>query len=125
MKSQTSIRRALGLAIATLAFSQFTIAQADPAQLVMPDVAGQLGKFSGTLHAIASACGHYSNEQLAEMKEQQRKQLQDSGMDISGFDKTFASSEREMAEKWKAMSEAEQSETCEKVKQQMSTAPTG
>lgn len=122
LKPQASIYRALGFAIATVALSQSAAAQTDPGQFVMKDMAGQLGKFSGSMHTVARACGDYSEEQLAEMKQQQRAQLEESGMDIGGFDKAFASSERETAEKWKTMSKAEQKATCEKIKQEMSAA---
>ncbi len=123
LKPQTSISRALGFVIATIALSLSAVAQTDPGQFAMEDMASQLGKFSGSMHTVARACGDYSEEQLAEMKQQQREQLKESGMDISGFDKAFASSESETARRWETMSEAEQKATCEKIKQQMSAAP--
>lgn len=122
-KPQVSISQALGFAIATVALSQSAVAQTDPGQFAMKDMAAQIGKFSGSMHTLARACGDYSEEQQAEMKQQQREQLKESGMDISGFDKAFASSESETAERWKTMPEAEQKATCEKIKQQMSMAP--
>ena len=79
----------------------------------------QLAKLAGSMQAIAEVCGDYSAEQLEEIKQQQKKQLVQSGMSEADFDEAFGASLSEVQAKWKTVSESEQKELCDNMKQQL------
>ena len=79
----------------------------------------QLAKLAGSMQAVAEVCGDYSAEQLEEIKQQQKKQLVQSGMSEADFDEVFGTSLSEVQAKWKTVSASEQKEICDNMKQQL------
>jgi len=82
----------------------------------------QLAKLAGSMQAVAEVCGDYSAEQLDEIKQQQKKQLVQSGMSEADFDEAFGTSLSEAQAKWKTVSKHEQKEICDNMKQQLLNA---
>lgn len=82
----------------------------------------QLAKLAGSMQAVAEVCGDYSAEQLDEIKQQQKKQLVQSGMSEADFDEAFGTSLSEVQAKWKTVSKHEQREICDNMKQQLLNA---
>jgi predicted secreted protein len=82
----------------------------------------QLAKLAGSMQAVAEVCGDYSAEQLDEIKQQQKKQLVQSGMSEADFDEAFGTSLSEVQAKWKTVSKHEQKEICDNMKQQLLNA---
>lgn len=82
----------------------------------------QLAKLAGSMQAVAEVCGDYSAEQLDEIKQQQKKQLVQSGMSEADFDEAFGTSLSEVQAKWKTVSSSEQREICDNMKQQLLNA---
>lgn len=100
-------------AIPMIAFAQ----QGDPAGM-----AAQMAKLGGMMHATAKACGDYSEEQLAEMKQQQKAAHLESGLDAASFEKAFAEADTEIARRWATMATAQRTRACSDIRQQISTA---
>ncbi|QHS35620.1 hypothetical protein [Alcaligenes faecalis] len=49
----------------------------------------QLAQMGGAMHAAAEVCGDYSQDQLQEMKKQQKSSIQSMGLNDEDFDKAF------------------------------------
>ncbi|MBB1061984.1 hypothetical protein [Marilutibacter spongiae] len=105
------------LILASLAAALFALpalAQQGPA-----DLGEQMSRMSGALHATARACGESSDAELASMKQQQKANHANFGMDASSFDRGFDAGEREAEAKWGALTASQRAKKCTEVKQQM------
>ena len=78
----------------------------------------QLAKFGGAMHLTASKCGGYSEDQLNELKSQQKQTLAQNGMDGDSFEQAYAAGMKEAEARWEGLSEAEQKKTCDEVRDQ-------
>ncbi|QJD59100.1 hypothetical protein HG264_09340 [Pseudomonas sp. gcc21] len=84
----------------------------------MDDSETQLAKFGGAMHLTASKCGGYSEDQLNELKSQQKQTLAQNGMDGDSFEQAYAAGMKEAEARWEGLSEAEQKKTCDEVRDQ-------
>lgn len=105
----------LASVLATSCFSTFSHAEA-PANMPF-DMTGQLATMSGSMHATAIVCQGYSEKQLIELKQQQQELLEQRGMTKADFEKVYSAAKQKTEEKWKTLTEAEQKQACEKIKQ--------
>lgn len=94
-------------------------AQESDQQMMMSNMHAQLAKLGGTMHATAKVCEDYSDEKLAEHKEQQKTQSIQNGMDAASFDKAFDAGADEAEAKWKAIPAAELQARCDEFRQEM------
>lgn len=91
-------------------------AQEGPTPPPMEAIYANMAKVGGSMHVVAMKCGDYSQEKLAEMKAQQRAGLARSGMSADQFESIFAEGKQEAEDRWNTMSDAEQTEACERIK---------
>ncbi|MBB1088702.1 hypothetical protein H4F99_09390 [Lysobacter sp. SG-8] len=78
----------------------------------------QMGKSVGAMNTIAGLCGDATDSELAMLKQKQRAQHQQSGMDAASFDRGFSSGEQQVQQKWQTLSASERTNACVEVKQQ-------
>lgn len=115
-----SINRASAriLALAAAAIPLIALAQQDgPAGM-----AGQMAKLGGMMHATAKACGDYSEDQLAAMKQQQKATHLERGLDAASFEQAFAEADAEIARRWATMSAAQRTQACDDIRRQATTS---
>lgn len=117
--SKTSLLRSLAL-FCVISTGSLSVAAQQPDPI--SPMNQQLAKLAGSMQAVAEVCGDYSVEQLDEIKQQQKKQLVQSGMSEADFDKAFSTSLSEVQAKWKTVSSSEQKEICDNMKQQLLNA---
>ncbi|MCF7223606.1 hypothetical protein [Marilutibacter chinensis] len=98
-------------AVPLIAFAQ----QGGPAGM-----AAQMTKLGGMMHATAKACGDYSDQELAALKQQQKATHLERGLDAASFEQAFAAADAEISRRWGAMSPAERTRACNDIRQQMS-----
>lgn len=79
----THQRSYLLTALLSLAFASSAVAQSDT------ESAKKLAKFGGEMHAVAKACGDYTDAQLKEMKAQQQSTMTADGLSPAAFDAAF------------------------------------
>lgn len=111
-----SSARTLVLAVAAIPIIAFA-QQGGPA-----DMAAQMAKLGGMMHATAKVCGGYSDQELAALKQQQKVAHLERGLDAATFEKAFGDADAEIARRWEAMSPAQRSQACNDIKQQVSAA---
>ncbi|QDH71600.1 hypothetical protein [Marilutibacter alkalisoli] len=105
------------LAAVAIAFSPSLHAQGGPG-----DVGTQVARAVGSLHAMARACGAATDQQLAGLKQKQKAQHGQFGMDPATFDPGFDAGEKEVDQSMRNMSPVQKVEACAEVKQQFEEA---
>ena len=111
------------LAVCSLILLGFMPSFAASAQDEPASMWAQMVKLGGMMHATAQVCGGYSDEQLEELKQQQKANTLERGVSAAEFEKVFTEAETMVGQRWESMSPAQQSKACADIKQQMSTAP--
>lgn len=104
---------AMTVTLASLAMPPSASAQGVPAE-----IGEQMGKTVGAMNTIAGLCGDATESELATLKQKQRAQHQQSGMDAASFDRGFSSGEQQVRQKWQTLSASERTDACVEVKQQ-------
>lgn len=79
-------------------------------------MAAEMAKLGGMMHATAKACGDYSEEELATMKQQQKAVHLERGLDEAAFEQAFAEADAEIARRWQTMSAAQRTQACSEVR---------
>jgi predicted secreted protein len=109
----------LSMAGALMLVSLTGQAQEPTHQMMMSNMHTQLANFGGSMHTTAKVCGDYSDEKLAEQKEQQRTLSIQSGMDAATFDEAFDAGASEAKAKWASIPASERQAKCDEFKQEM------
>lgn len=80
-----------------------------------PDPA-MLAQMGGVGQAVANVCGGYTDQQLQEMKTQQRTAAAQMGLSEADFDKQFDAGYEQASSDIKAAGKQKQDEMCEQMK---------
>lgn len=107
--------RSLFLAGAAMLVSLPSLAQENP----LASMNAQLAKLGGSMQVMAEVCGGYTDAQLVEHRQQQKKHLARNGMDAASFDKGFDDGVKQSRAKWDSIPAAERQGKCDEFKQQM------
>ncbi|MBU4609434.1 hypothetical protein IMZ29_02380 [Achromobacter sp. GG226] len=116
--ASSSLRKFAGvacLALGTFAASVSAQVPAQPGQPGQPDPA-MLAQMGGMGHAVAKVCGGYTEQQLDEMKTQQRTASGQMGLSEADFDKQFDAGYEKASADIKAAGKAKQDEMCAQMK---------
>lgn len=97
-------------------------AQSQPAHPALTNMNAQLAKLGGTMHATARVCGDYTDDELAQQKQQQKAHMTGSGMDADGFEEAFREGFSEAEAKWESVPASERQAKCDQIKQEMRDA---
>lgn len=116
-RSKTIMIQSAFIALATISMAPTVLAQGG-----MPDMGRQMAELGGSMHAAAKACGDADDQQLASLKQKQKSMLGQRGMDTKGFDDGYAAGQRKAAIKFASLSQAEKTQACQQIKQQMNAA---
>jgi|GEM_PF-1922914 len=109
----------LPLILASLAIAPAAIAQGMPAGM-----GDQLAQFSGAMHATATACGSYSEAELAAMKSEQKSAFVAGAVgDAASFERAFAKGEAEGKRRWESLSAPERNSACKDIESQANQLP--
>jgi len=113
--ASSSLRKLAGVACLALGTFAASASAQVPGQPGQPDPA-MLAQMGGMGHAVANVCGGYTEQQLQEMKTQQRTAAGQMGLSEADFDKQFDAGYQQASTDIKAAGKAKQDEMCAQMK---------
>lgn len=79
-------------------------------------MAAQIAELGGGMHAAARACGDYTDEQLRDMKQQQKADALAAGLPASTFETVFQAAYDKARGKLAAATPAQKAQACQQVR---------